>query len=163
MKKAIIIVALVAMVLIPVAAKGVEVKGIGVEVGNFSGISVQFAVDQKWTGIASGNMMISDSAFSFGGSIGATYNYGTVKLGKGLNVTKFPHNAGLICGVYFTKGAIAIVPQALAEVAYDFSIDKLDFEAFLRVSGGASVAITDSGVNFGFPVFGAALGLLYKF
>ena len=57
MKKVLIVLALVALAIVPVAAKGVA--AIGIELGQPTGITFDYKIDNKWDGYVTG-------AFGFG-------------------------------------------------------------------------------------------------
>ena len=157
MKKALVIIALIAMVVVPVAAKK-SVGAIGLEAGAPSGITFNYDLEDKWDGYAT-------VGFGFVGGqyidvvIGGQYKVDDFKIDK----AKFDVNVGLQAGADIFLGessGFAITVRGTASVSYDFKIkDVGDFTTYLRLAGGVGIGLGNE-VNI-FPSWVAALGLVY--
>lgn len=158
MKKVIIILALVALAIVPLAAKGVG--AIGLELGQPTGITIRYDMDGKWNGYATG-------AFRFGNTsaiaiaVGGEFKVSDFNIDK----AKFLVNAGIQSGVYIWTGdvsGLSIPVLGTVSVSYDWTWKNVgDFTAYLRAGLGYAIGI---GENIsGEIAFNAALGMVYHF
>ena len=156
MKKAIVIIALVAMIIVPVAAKSVlptsgnNVSAIGLEIGlpGVTGITFDYKIDSKWDGYAT-------VAFGFGNGtyinalVGGQYKVTDFKIDK----AQFDVNVGLQGGANIYIGdvsGVALAFRGTAAVSYDWNWKDLgDFSAYLRAGFGYAIGLS-SGVSGGF-------------
>lgn len=158
MKKVLIVLALVALAVLPVAAKkGIE--AVGVEVGEPTGITILFPIEnKKLDGYAT-------AAFRFGSTnsvdvlAGGQYEVTTFKIEK----AKFGVNAGLEAGlsvILGEGGGVGVSGRGTVSVDYDWTWKNVgDFTAYLRAGLGYGVRFS-SDVS-GAISFCAALGLVY--
>lgn len=157
MKKVLIVLALVALAIVPVAAKGVA--AIGLELGQPTGITFDYKIDNKWDGYVTG-------AFGFGSQsyidvvIGGQYQAGTFEIGK----AEFGVNVGLQGGAIIWLGdanGISIAARATASVSYDWTWKNVgDFTVYLRGALGVGIGLTENHGGVGLSGAGA-LGLVY--
>ena len=157
MKKALVIIALIAMVVVPVAAKK-SVGAIGIEAGQPTGITFNFDLEDTWDGYATvafgfGNVSYIDAV------VGGQYKVTDFKIEK----AKFDVNVGLQAGANIFLGdsvGIAIAARGTASVSYDFKIkDVGEFTTYLRAGLGYAIGLSE-GVAGGLSWAGA-LGLVY--
>ena len=164
MKKAIVIIALVAMIIVPVAAKSVlpsTQKGgfaVGLELGQPTGITFDYKIDSKWDGYIT-------AAFGFGGNgyidvvAGGQYKVTDFKIDK----AQFDVNVGLQAGadiVLGDNGGVRLAFRGTGSVSYDWTWKNVgDFTAYLRMGIGYAIALSDS-VAGGLS-WNAALGCVY--
>ncbi len=164
MKKAIVIIALVAMIIAPVAAKSIfpsqQKSGfrLGLEAGQPSGITFGYKIDNKWDGYIT-------AAFGFGNAgyidavLGGQYKVAEFKINKEV----FDVNVGLQAGANFVLGeskGVKLAARGTASVSYDWTWKNVgDFTAYLRAGVGYAFALSDS-VTAGIS-YNAALGCVY--
>lgn len=164
MKKAIVIIALIAMIIVPVAAKSIlpsQQKGgfaIGLELGQPTGITFDYKIDSKWDGYIT-------AAFGFGNGgyidavLGGQYKVTDFKIDK----AKFDVNVGLQAGANIGLGdskGVRIAVRGTGAVSYDWTWKNVgDFTAYLRAGLGYAIALSDS-VTGGIT-WNAALGCVY--
>ena len=164
MKKTIAIIALVAMIIVPVAAKSIlptqkSSLAVGIELGQPTGVTVNYDIDSKWDGYIT-------AAFGFGSDsgyidavLGGQYKAGEFKINK----AKFDVNVGLQAGAIINLGQSAGVRLAVrgtGSVSYDWTWKNVgDFTAYLRAGVGPAINFA-SGVNVGIT-WNAALGCVY--
>ena len=164
MKKAIVIIALVAMIIVPVAAKSVlpsTEKGgfaVGLELGQPTGITFDYKIDSKWDGYIT-------AAFGFGNVsyidavVGGQYKVTDFNIDK----AKFDVNVGVQAGVNILLGensGFALAIRGTGSVSYDWTWKNVgDFTAYLRAGVGAKIALSDS-LTSGLS-WNAALGCVY--
>ena len=164
MKKAIVIIALIAMIIVPVAAKSIlpsSEKGgfaVGLELGQPSGITFDYKIDSKWDGYIT-------AAFGFGSNsyidavLGGQYKVTDFNIDK----AKFDVNVGLQAGALIYLGdanGIALAFRGTGSISYDWSWKNVgDFTAYLRAGGGYAIGLSES-VSGGIT-FNAALGCVY--
>jgi small basic protein len=165
MKKAIVIIALVAMIIVPVAAKSIlpdSNKGgfaIGIELGEPTGITFDYKIDSKWDGYIT-------AAFGFGSNsgyidavLGGQYKVTDFKIDK----AKFDVNVGVQAGALIYLGdasGIAIAARGTGSISYDWTWKNVGkFTAYLRAGVGYAIGLSES-VSGG-VTFNAALGCVY--
>ncbi len=163
MKKAIVIIALVAMIIVPVAAKSVlptqkSSFAVGIELGQPAGITVNWDIDSKWDGYVT-------AAFGFGSPyyidavLGGQYKVAEFKIDK----AKFDVNVGLQAGANITLGdnpSVLLAFRGTGSISYDWKWkDVGNFTAYLR--GGAGYAVSLSKDVAGKFSWNAALGCVY--
>ncbi len=165
MKKAIVIIALIAMIIVPVAAKSIlpsQDKGgfaVGFEAGQPSGITFDYKIDSKWDGYIT-------AAFGFGGEsgyidaiLGGQYKVTDFKIDK----AKFDVNVGLQAGALIYLGdasGVAIAIRGTGSVSYDWTWKNVgDFTAYLRAGIGYAIGLSENVT--GGVTFNAALGCVY--
>ncbi len=164
MKKTIAIIALVAMIIVPVAAKSVlptqkSSLAVGIELGQPTGVTVSYDIDSKWDGYIT-------AAFGFGSEsgyidavLGGQYKAGDFKIDK----AKFDVNVGLQAGAIITLGnsaGFSLAVRGTGSVSYDWTWKNVgDFTAYLRAGVGPRISFAD-GVNVGIT-WNAALGCVY--
>jgi len=163
MKKTIAIVALVAMIIVPVAAKSVlptskNSVAVGLELGQPSGLTVAFDINEKWDGYIT-------AAFGFGSSnyidavFGGQYKVAEFKIDKAV----FDVNVGAQAGINFVLGdnrGFMVAGRGTASVSYDWTWKNVgDFTAYLRGGVGYRVALAEN-LNSGIS-WNVALGCVY--
>ncbi len=164
MKKAIVIIALIAMIIAPVAAASIlpsQQKGgfaVGLELGQPTGITFDYKIDSKWDGYIT-------AAFGFGNVsyidaiLGGQYKVTEFKIDK----AAFDVNVGLQAGANFVLGeskGVRIAVRGTGSVSYDWTWKNVgDFTAYLRAGVGYAIALSDS-VSGGIS-WNAALGCVY--
>ncbi len=156
MKKVLIVVALVALAIVPVAAKGVA--AVGLELGQPTGITFDYKIDEKWDGYTT-------VAFGFGSTsyidavVGGQYKITDFNIDK----AKFDVNVGVQGGALIYLGdasGVAIAIRGTGSVSYDWTWkDVGDFTAYLRLGLGYAIALSEN-ARGGFSWAGA-LGLVY--
>lgn len=151
MKKVIIVLALVAMAVLPIAAKGIG--AIGVEAGYpATGVTFDYKIDNKWDGYATVGL-------NYGGAlqvvVGGQYKAAEFKIEK----AKFDVNVGAQAGAMISS-SVVVLANVTGSISYDFKIKDLgSFTTYLRLGIGAGIAISSS-VTAGLETCGA-LGLVY--
>lgn len=161
MKRILIVLALVAMVIMPIAARGNF--SVGLEAGQPSGVTFGYQINDKIDVYLTG-------AFGFGSRnfvdevIGAQYKVTSFSI-KGID---FDVLAGAQVGAaqYFKNdtmgGGVALVARATGAVAYNWTWEKVgDFTAYLRAGIGARFGLSGeakTGLSWN-----AALGCVYHF
>ncbi len=152
MKKVLIVVALVALAIVPVAAKGF---GVGLEAGNPSGVTLAYDIDEKWDGYATIGF-----AFVGGGLdavVGGQYEVANFEIGK----AEFDVNVGLQAGVYTNFKSLGLAVRGTGAIDYDWTWkDVGDFTAYLRAAFGVGIGLTGDYAGAGFSWAGA-LGCVY--
>ena len=164
MKKAIVIIALVAMIIVPVAASSIlpnSDKGgfaIGLELGEPTGLTFDYKIDSKWDGYIT-------AAFGFGKDsyidavLGGQYKVTDFKIDK----AQFDVNVGVQAGALIYLGdasGVAIAVRGTGSVSYDWTWKNVgDFTAYLRAGLGYAIALSD-GLAGGIT-WNAALGCVY--
>ena len=156
MKKVVIILALVALTIVPLAAKGVG--AIGLELGQPTGITIRYDMEGKWNGYATG-------AFRFGNTsavaiaVGGEFKVSDFNIDK----AKFLVNAGIQSGVYIWMGdasGISVPILGTVSLSHDWTWKNVgDFTVYLRAGLGYAIAIGEN-ISGGIA-FNAALGLVY--
>lgn len=157
MKKLVIVLALVALVLVPVAAAK-NVAAIGLELGLPTGITFDYKLDNKWDGYTT-------IAFGFGSVsyidavIGGQYKFSDFKIDK----MQWDLNAGLQVGVNLWLGdnnGLGLAFRGTVSASHDWTWkDVGDFTIYLR--GGIGYAVALSGNFTGGISPCLALGLVY--
>ena len=164
MKKAIVIVALVAMIIVPVAAKSIlptqkSSLAVGIELGQPTGITVSYDIDSKWDGYIT-------AAFGFGSNsgyidavLGGQYKAGEFKIEK----AKFDVNVGLQAGAIINLGeggGVGLAVRGTGSVSYDWTWKNVgDFTAYLRAGVGPKISFANE-VKVDIT-WNAALGCVY--
>lgn len=152
MKKTLIILALIAMVIVPVAAVELEDFQVGLEAG-YPGLGLTGVYELK-------------DDFDITASV--NYNWGkalNIKVGalhdivafKVTDNVVFPVKVGAETIVNIAKGNFWVGALALGSVNYDFQIKDLDFTAFVRLGLGLK---TEKNKYFAFD---GVLGCVYHF
>lgn len=173
MKKVIVILALVAMIIVPVAAKSVlptsvlptsvlptqkSSFAVGIELGQPAGITVNYDIDSKWDGYIT-------AAFGFGkpyyidAVLGGQYKVGEIKIDK----AKIDVNVGLQAGANIVLGdnpGVKLAFRGTGSLSYDWKWkDVGDFTVYLRGGCGYAIALSKSATS-GIS-WNAALGCVY--
>lgn len=154
MKKVVIVLALVVLVLVPVAAKGIG--AIGLEAGDPSGITWKFDINKKWEGYA-----ILGLGFRgyLDAALGSQYKITEFQAGK---LTFDVKVGGQVAALmhFGTYGYTQLAVRGTGAICYNFSIENTgDFTVYLRLALGPSFRLTNSfGVDFGWT---SALGCVY--
>ena len=159
MKKALIVLALIVLAVVPVMAK--EGFAIGLELGQPTGVTFDYKIDSKWDGYVT-------AAFGFGSTsyidavVGGQYKVTDFEIGK----AQFDVNVGLQAGVNVLFGdtnAFAIAVRGTGSVSYDWTWKNVgDFTAYLRLALGARFKVSGDAELKPFSWAGA-LGLVYHF
>lgn len=153
MKKVLIVLALVALTIVPVAAKGVA--GVGLEAGNPSGITFSYKIDNKWDGYATVGFAFVNKALD--AVVGGQYKVTDFQIGK----ASFDVNVGLQAGIFTDFTSFGVAARATGSVSYDWTWKNVgDFTAYLRLAGGVGIGVSGDYAKAGFSWAGA-LGLLY--
>jgi len=154
MKKALIVLALVVLALVPVMAKGAT--AIGGEAGYpASGVTVNFDVNDKIDGFAT-------VGFWYAGGLEAIVGGQVRIVDFNIDKAKFFVSVGAEAGglISFKDGvSTKVIVAATGSLNYNFSIEKADFRTYLRLGPGVSFTFND-GVKPAFDFIGA-LGLVY--
>ena len=157
MKKIVIVLALVALAIIPLAAKGVA--AVGLELGQPTGITFRYDMDGKWNGFATVAFRFGSGSSAIAAAVGGEYKVTDINIDK----AKFNVNVGLQSGAYIYVGnasGIAIPILAIGSVSYDWSWKNVgDFTAYIRLGIGYAIGIGD-GIDGGLA-WTAALGCVY--
>ena len=163
MKKTIAIIALVAMIIVPVAAKSIlptqkSSLAVGIELGQPTGVTVSYDIDSKWDGYIT-------AAFGFGSNnyidavLGGQYKAGEFKIDR----AKFDVNVGLQAGALIYVGGnsgVSLAVRGTGSISYDWTWKNVgDFTAYLRAGVGPAISFAE-GVNVGIT-WNAALGCVY--
>ena len=159
MKKVLIVLALVALVLAPVAAKGAT--AVGGEFGEPTGATFRYAMEDKWDGYV-----------TVGGSFWGSHGYLNAAAGAEIKVAefnidkaKFNVNVGAQVGFDFSFNKdyayTAIAARGTASVSYDFSFNnKSDWTVYIRLGAGAKFKLSGEAELNLFSLSGV-LGLVY--
>jgi len=155
MKKALIVLALVVLALVPVMAKGTT--AIGGEAGYpASGFTVNFDVNNNIDGFAT-------VGFWYDGGL-ETLVGGQVKvLDFSIDKAKFFVSVGGEVGVLFGFKAdtgTKVVAAFAASLNYNFKVDNAKFRTYLRLGPGVSFKFNSDGAKPAFDFIGA-IGLVY--
>ena len=157
MKKVLIVLALVALAIVPVAAKGIG--AIGLEAGNPSGVTFDYKIDNKWDGYATiGFGFVGGNYLDF--VVGGQYQAGSFEIGK----AEFGVNVGLQAGgiLWFGEnGGFGVSVRGTGSVSYDWTWKNVgDFTAYIRLGAGVGIGFAGDHAGAGFS-FSGALGLVY--
>ena len=159
MKKVIIVLALVALAIVPLAAKGAA--AVGVELGQPTGITFRYDMDGKWDGSATVAFRFGSKSAAIAAAIGGEYKVTDFNIDK----AKFNVNVGIQSGAYIgigdNSGHITVPVLGTGSVSYDWTWKNVgDFTAYIRLGLGIAIGLgTDGGgLRFGFA---GALGLVY--
>ncbi len=155
MKKALFVIALIALVVVPVAAKGIET--IGLEVGEPTGIVAGYSIDKTWNGYTKiGLGFISGNKLDI--ITGAEYKIAEFKVER----EKFDINVGGQTGLRINLGQTSVeMPlYATGAIAYDWRWkDVGSFTAYIRLGFGLSLQFKD---NFSVvPAGNGVIGCVY--
>ena len=155
MKKALIVLALVVLALVPVMAKGAT--AIGGEAGYpASGFALNFDFSDNVDGFAT-------VGFWYDGGLEALIGGQVKVLDFSIDKAKFFLSVGGEAGVLFgfTRDAgIKVVAAGTVSLNYNFKVDNARFRTYLRLGPGVSVKFNNEGTKFA-PDFIGALGLVY--
>lgn len=164
MKKTIAIIALVAMIILPVAAKSIlptqkSSLAVGIELGQPTGVTVSYDIDSKWDGYITAAFGFDSDSGYIDAVLGGQYKAGDFKIDK----AKFDVNVGLQAGAIITLGeggGVSLAVRGTGSVSYDWTWKNVgDFTAYLRAGVGPAINFA-SGVNVGIT-WNAALGCVY--
>lgn len=155
MKKALIVLALVVLALVPVMAKGAT--AIGGEAGYpASGLSVNFDFNNDIDGFAT-------VGFWYDGGLEAIIGGQVKVLDFSVEKAKFflsvGGEAGVLLGFRRDTGT-KIIAAGTVSLNYNFKVDNSRFRTYLRLGPGVSVKFNHEGTKFA-PDFIGALGLVY--
>ena len=158
MKKALIVLALVALAIVPVAAKGF---GIGLEAGTPSGVTFAYDLDDKWEGYATvGFGFVGGNALDF--VVGGQYKVTDFNIEKAQFEVKVGLQAGGILWLG-DNGGFGISVRGTGAVSYDWTWKNVgDFSAYLRLGAGVGIGFSGDHAGAGFS-FSGALGCVYYF
>jgi hypothetical protein len=152
MKKVLIVLALVALAIVPVAAKGF---GIGLEAGNPSGVTFAYDIDEKWDGYATVGFAFASGALD--AVVGGQYEVANFEIGK----AEFDVNVGAQAGIFTNFKSLGIAVRGTGSIDYDWTWkDVGDFTAYLRLGFGVGIGLTGDSAGAGFSWSGA-LGCVY--
>ncbi len=159
MKKALIVLALIVLVVVPVMAKK-GATAIGGEAGYpATGVTFRFDMNDKLNGFATAGF------WYYGGIealVGAEYKVAQFKIGNEDFYVCVGGEAGAM--VAFNKDVKAkVIAAAEGSLNWDFTINNnADFTVYLRLGPGVGFTFKEDGVHIG-PDFIGALGLVYYF
>lgn len=154
MKKVLIVLALVALVLVPVAASNKKtISGIGGEAGYpAAGLTVTFDFSEKLDGYATAGYWYGGYAEVLAGAQGKIADF---KIGDEVFDVKLGGLVGAQIG-----GSLRLIVAFTGAVSYDFSINNnADFTAYLRLGPGVSFRFGEEQLIH--ADFVGALGLVY--
>ena len=159
MKKVIIVLALVALAIVPLAAKGAA--AVGVELGQPTGITFRYDMDGKWDGYATVAFRFGSKSAAIAAAIGGEYKVTDFNIEK----AKFNVNVGIQSGAYIgigdNSGHITVPVLGTGSVSYDWTWKNVgDFTAYIRLGLGIAIGLGTDGGGLGFG-FAGALGLVY--
>lgn len=159
MKKVIIVLALVALAIVPLAAKGAA--AVGVELGQPTGITFRYDMDGKWDGYATVAFRFGSKSAAIAAAIGGEYKVTDFNIDK----AKFNVNVGIQSGAYIgigdNSGHITVPVLGTGSVAFDWTWKNVgDFTAYIRLGLGVAIGLGTDGGGLGFG-FSGALGLVY--
>ncbi|MBO4394596.1 MAG: hypothetical protein J5800_09665 [Spirochaetales bacterium] len=159
MKKVIIVLALVALAIVPLAAKGAA--AVGVELGQPTGITFRYDMDGKWDGYATVAFRFGSKSAAIAAAIGGEYKVTDFNIDK----AKFNVNVGIQSGAYIgigdNSGHITVPVLGTGSVSYDWTWKNVgDFTAYIRLGLGIAIGLGTDGGGLGFG-FAGALGLVY--
>lgn len=159
MKKVFMIIALVAMIMLPAIAK--TGLAVGLEAGEPSGVTVAYKVNDKWDGYATVGFGFIGGNF-IDAVIGGQYKVTEFTISS----AKFDVNAGAQVGTLIFLGdakGVAIAARVTGQVAYDWTWENVgDFTAYLRAGIGAKFILSGDNAGVGLS-WNAALGCVYHF
>ena len=155
MKKALIVLALVVLALVPVMAKGAT--AIGGEAGYpASGFTINFDLRDNMDGFAT-------IGFWYAGGLEALVG-GQVKVADiKIDNAKFFVSAGAEAGIMFGFGndvRTKVIIAATGSFNYNFKVDNANFRTYLRLGPGVSFKFDSEGAKPAFDFIGA-VGLVY--
>jgi len=159
MKKVIIILALVALVIVPVAAKGIA--AVGLELGQPTGVTFRYDMDGKWNGYATVAFRFGSEHAAIAAAVGGEYKVTDFKIDK----AQFNVNVGIQSGAYIgvgnNSGHVTIPVLATGSVSFDWTWKNVgDFTAYIRLGAGVAIGVGSDGAGAGFA-WGGALGCVY--
>ena len=159
MKKALIVIALIVLVLVPVMAK--EGFALGIELGEPTGVTFGYKVDDKWDGYVTAAVGFGKVSY-LDAVCGAQFKVTDFKIGK----AQFDVNVGGQAGINLLFGdanALAIAVRGTGSVSYDWTWKNVgDFTAYLRLALGARFKVSGEASLDTFSWAGA-LGCVYHF
>ena len=159
MKKALIVIALIVLVLVPVMAK--EGFALGIELGEPTGVTFGYKVDDKWDGYVTAAVGFGKVSY-LDAVCGAQFKVTDFKIGK----AQFDVNVGGQAGINLLFGdanALAIAVRGTGSVSYDWTWKNVgDFTAYLRLAFGARFKVSGEASLDTFSWAGA-LGCVYHF
>lgn len=159
MKKALIVIALIVLALVPVMAK--EGFALGIELGEPTGVTFGYKVDDKWDGYVTAAVGFGKVSY-LDAVCGAQFKVTDFKIGK----AQFDVNVGGQAGINLLFGdsnALAIAVRGTGSVSYDWTWKNVgDFTAYLRLALGARFKVSGEASLDTFSWAGA-LGCVYHF
>ena len=159
MKKALIVIALIVLALVPVMAK--DGFALGIELGEPTGVTFGYKVDDKWDGYVTAAVGFGKVSY-LDAVCGAQFKVTDFKIGK----AQFDVNVGGQAGINLLFGdanALAIAVRGTGSVSYDWTWKNVgDFTAYLRLALGARIKVSGEASLDTFSWAGA-LGCVYHF
>lgn len=159
MKKALIVIALIVLALVPVMAK--DGFALGIELGEPTGVTFGYKVDDKWDGYVTAAVGFGKVSY-LDAVCGAQFKVTDFKIGK----AQFDVNVGGQAGINLLFGdanALAIAVRGTGSVSYDWTWKNVgDFTAYLRLALGARFKVSGEASLDTFSWAGA-LGCVYHF
>lgn len=159
MKKALIVIALIVLTLVPVMAK--DGFALGIELGEPTGVTFGYKVDNKWDGYVTAAVGFGRVSY-LDAVCGAQFTVTDFKIGK----AQFNVNVGGQAGINLLFGdanALAIAVRGTGSVSYDWTWKNVgDFTAYLRLALGARFKVSGEASLDTFSWAGA-LGCVYHF
>jgi len=159
MKKALIVIALIVLALVPVMAK--DGFALGIELGEPTGVTFGYKVDDKWDGYVTAAVGFGRVSY-LDAVCGAQFKVTDFKIGK----AQFDVNVGGQAGINLLFGdanALAIAVRGTGSVSYDWTWKNVgDFTAYLRLALGARFKVSGEASLDTFSWAGA-LGCVYHF
>ena len=159
MKKALIVIALIVLVLVPVMAK--EGFALGIELGEPTGVTFGYKVDNKWDGYVTAAVGFGKVSY-LDAVCGAQVKVADFKIGK----AQFNVNVGGQAGINLLFGdanALAVAVRGTGSVSYDWTWKNVgDFTAYLRLALGARFKVSGEASLDTFS-WAEALGCVYHF
>ena len=159
MKKALIVIALIVLALVPVMAK--DGFALGIELGEPTGVTFGYKVDNKWDGYVTAAVGFGKVSY-LDAVCGAQFKVTDFKIGK----AQFDVNVGGQAGINLLFGdanALAIAVRGTGSISYDWTWKNVgDFTAYLRLALGARFKVSGEASLDTFSWAGA-LGCVYHF
>lgn len=160
MKKVLIVLALVALVLVPVAAK--KATTVGGELGEPTGATFGFKTDKDWNTYVTAGAYLGSYAY-LDAAVGEEVKVAEFNIDKAKFDVNVGGQIGLNLGLHKDYRYFAVAVRATGSVSYDFSINNSsDWTAYIRLALGARFKIsgeTDGAFN---PFsWAGVLGLVY--
>jgi hypothetical protein len=159
MKKVLIVLALVVLAVVPVMAK--EGFALGIELGQPSGVTFGYKVNDKWDGYVTAAVGFGKVSY-LDAVAGAQFKVTDFEIGK----AKFDVNVGGQAGINYTfdgTNTLAIAVRGTGSVSYDWTWkDVGDFTAYIRLAAGVRFKVLGDG-SLDLFNWAGALGCVYHF